>query len=103
MDKLSNLKFPKTSIKTLIKEIHQYAIKYMTYLVLNKKKLENEQATITPPCTKGTKNKPIQPTSQGGINPHVTTRSTVFKHLDNGLTFTPVAYTGVSFSFLAPR
>ena len=42
MDKLSNLKIPKTSIKTLVKEIHQNAIKYMTYLVLNKRKLENK-------------------------------------------------------------
>ena len=49
MDKLSNLKIPKTSIKTLMKEIHQNAIKYLTYLVINKRKLANKQATNTPP------------------------------------------------------
>ena len=45
----SNLKIPTTSIKTLMKEIYQNVINYMTYLVLNKMKLENKQATITPP------------------------------------------------------
>ena len=49
IDKLSNLKIPKNSIKTLMKNIHQNAIKYLTYLVLNKRKLENKQATIPPP------------------------------------------------------
>ena len=30
MDKLSNLEIPKTSLKTLMKERHQNAIKYLT-------------------------------------------------------------------------
>ena len=47
--KLANLKIPKSSIKTLMKDLHQNAIKYLTYLVLNKRKLKNNQATITPP------------------------------------------------------
>ena len=45
----ANLKIPKSNIKTLMKDTHQNAIKYSTYLVLNKRKLENKQATITPP------------------------------------------------------
>jgi hypothetical protein len=32
-----------------MKDIHQNAIKYLTYLNLNKRKLKNKQATITPP------------------------------------------------------
>ena len=32
-----------------MKNIHQNAIKYLTYLVLNKRKLENKQATTSPP------------------------------------------------------
>ena len=49
INKLTNLKIPKSSIKNLMKNIHQNAIKYLTYLVLNKRKLKNKQATITPP------------------------------------------------------
>jgi hypothetical protein len=49
IDKLANLKISKYNIKTLMKNIHQNAIKYLTYLVLNNRKLENKQATITPP------------------------------------------------------
>ena len=47
--RLTNLKIPKTSLKTLMKNIHQNAIKYLTYLVLNKRKLDNKQNTIAPP------------------------------------------------------
>ena len=32
-----------------MKNIHKNAIKYLTYLVLNKKKLDNKQKTVTPP------------------------------------------------------
>ena len=46
---LTNLKIPKTSIKIFMKNIHQNAIKYLTYLVLNKRKFENKQTTIPPP------------------------------------------------------
>ena len=49
INKLANLKIPKSSIKTLVKNIHQNAIKYLTYLILNKIKLENKQATTAPP------------------------------------------------------
>ena len=49
INKLTHLKIPKSSIKTLMKNIHQNATKYLTYLVLNKSKLESKQATITPP------------------------------------------------------
>ena len=44
-----NLKIPKSSTKNLMKELHQNAIEYLTYLVLNKRKFKNKQATITPP------------------------------------------------------
>ena len=46
---VADLKVPKTSIKTLMKNIHQNAIKYLTYLVLNKRKLDNKQTTVAPP------------------------------------------------------
>jgi hypothetical protein len=49
INKLTNHKVPKSGIKTLTKDIHQNAIKYLTYLVLKKRKLENKQATIAPP------------------------------------------------------
>ena len=39
INKLPNLKIPKNSIKALVKNIHQNAIKYLTYFVLNKRKL----------------------------------------------------------------
>ena len=40
INKLINLKIPMSNIKTLMKDIHQNAIKYLTYLVLNKKNLK---------------------------------------------------------------
>jgi hypothetical protein len=49
IEQLTNLKIPKTHIKTLMKNIHQNAIKYLTYLVLNKRKLDNKQTPILPP------------------------------------------------------
>ena len=44
-----NLKIPKTSVKTLMRNLHQNAIKYLTYLILNKRKLDNKQAHVPPP------------------------------------------------------
>ena len=38
-----------------MKNIHKNTIKYLTYLVLNKRKLENKQAIVTLPWTKGLK------------------------------------------------
>ena len=49
INKLVDLNIPKTNIKNLMKNIHQNAIKYLTYLVLNKRKLDNKQTTIAPP------------------------------------------------------
>jgi hypothetical protein len=49
INKLNDLDIPKTNIKNLMKNIHQNAIKYLTYLVLNKRKLDNKQTTIAPP------------------------------------------------------
>ena len=46
IEQLTNLKIPKTHIKTLI---YQNAIKYLTYLVLNKRKLDNKQTPVPPP------------------------------------------------------
>ena len=48
INKLVNMKIPKSTIKTLMKNIHLNTIKYLTYLILNKRKLENKQ-TIVPP------------------------------------------------------
>ena len=49
IDKLTKLKIPKNNIKSLMKNPHQNAIKYLTYLVLNKRKLENKQTLVPPP------------------------------------------------------
>ena len=46
---LYELKIPKAHIKTLMRNIHQNAIKYLTYSVLNKRKLDNKQTPIPPP------------------------------------------------------
>ena len=42
---LDDLEIPKSSIKNL----HQNAIKFLTYLVLNKRKLDNKQTPLHPP------------------------------------------------------
>jgi hypothetical protein len=47
--KLEELEIPKPGIKSLMKNLHQNAIKYLTYLVLNKSKLDNKQNTVAPP------------------------------------------------------
>jgi hypothetical protein len=49
IDQLTKLKIPKNNIKTLMKKIHENAIKYLTYLVLNKRKLDNKQTPVPPP------------------------------------------------------
>ena len=49
IEKLTNLQIPKSNIKTLMKSLHHNAIKYLTYLVLNKRKLDNKQTPIPPP------------------------------------------------------
>jgi hypothetical protein len=49
IEKLTKLKIPKHNIKSLMKKIHENAIKYLTYLVLNKRKLDNEQTPVPPP------------------------------------------------------
>ena len=36
-------------IKTLMKHLHQTAIKHLTYLLLNKRKLDNKQTPVNPP------------------------------------------------------
>ena len=49
IEQLTKLKIPKSSIKTLMKILHENVIKYLTYLVLNKRKLDNKQTPILPP------------------------------------------------------
>ena len=49
LNKLIHMKIPKSIIKTLMKNIHLNAIKYLTYLVLNKRKLESKHNIVTPP------------------------------------------------------
>ena len=46
---LERFKILETKIKSLMKQIHQIAIKYLTYLILNKRKLHNKQPPIDPP------------------------------------------------------
>ena len=49
IEKLNKLNIPKLIIKNLMKNIHQNAIKYLTYLILKKRKLDNKQTLIPPP------------------------------------------------------
>ena len=49
IEQLYKRKLPKSSINTLMKNLHQNAIKYLTYIVLNKRKLDNKQIPIPPP------------------------------------------------------
>jgi hypothetical protein len=42
-------KIAKSNIKNPMKDIHQNTIKYLTYLVLNKRKLDNKQKHVPPP------------------------------------------------------
>ena len=75
INKLANLKIPKTNIKTLMKNIHQNAIKYLTYLVLNKRKLDNKQTHVSPPTYPGTTFTPPQsPPPKGSITPYIASR-----------------------------
>jgi hypothetical protein len=43
---LGNIKIPKNKVKELMKHIHQTAIKYLTYLILNKRELDNNQKLV---------------------------------------------------------
>ena len=49
INELEKLQAPKSEIKTLMKNLHRIAIKYLTYLILNKRKLDNKQPPIDPP------------------------------------------------------
>ena len=42
-------KKPKPTIKNLMKTIHQKTINYFTYLILNKRKLDQKQTLVNPP------------------------------------------------------
>ena len=46
---LEKLQIPKNKIKMLMNQFHQILIKYLTYLILNKRKLDNTQTPVDPP------------------------------------------------------
>ena len=46
---IEELKIPKNEIKALMKQLHLIAIKYLTYLIQNKRKLDNKIPPIDPP------------------------------------------------------
>ena len=48
---LEQLYVPKNEVRALVKQLHQIVIKYLTYLILNKKKLDNKQPPVVPPWT----------------------------------------------------
>jgi hypothetical protein len=52
IEKLNNLKIPKFNIKTLMKSLHHNAIKYLTYLILNKRKIRQQTNTHPPTVIK---------------------------------------------------
>ena len=43
---LNDLTIPKPILKALMRKIHQNVIKYLTYLIFNKRKLDNKQTSI---------------------------------------------------------
>jgi hypothetical protein len=45
---LEKLQIHPREVRKLMKHIHQITIKYLTYLVLNKRKLNNNQAPVDP-------------------------------------------------------
>ena len=49
IDKLTKLGIPKTSIKSFLKNIHQNAIRFLTYLVLNNRKFNNRKVHVPHP------------------------------------------------------
>jgi hypothetical protein len=49
IENLADLNITKSSIKSLMKNLHQNAIKYLIYLILNERKLDNKQNTVAPP------------------------------------------------------
>jgi hypothetical protein len=77
IDQLKQLKIPKNSIKTLMKNIHQIAIKYLTYLVLNKRKLDNKQTPVPHPNKTDQLIQHQNPPPKRGITPYATSRDTV--------------------------
>ena len=99
--KIDELNIPKTIIKNLMKNIHQNAIKYLTYIVLNKRKLDNKQPPLHLPNSgyyrlNGNRK---SPPPQRGITSHATTQLSRVLHLGIGLTFMPVLCTSVLFFF----
>ena len=48
ISKLANLKISKQAINILMKNIHQNAIKYLTYLILNKMEIGKQTNTCPP-------------------------------------------------------
>jgi hypothetical protein len=63
IEKLNSLKIPKANIKTLMKSLHNRDIKYLTYLILNKRKLDNKQTPVPPPQQNWMKKTTLEPTS----------------------------------------
>lgn len=48
IEKCNKIHIPKDIVNNLMKPLHQNAIKYFTFLILSKRKID-EQAPITPP------------------------------------------------------
>lgn len=40
---------PKNTIKNLMKSTHQNTIKYLTYIISNKREIDHKQAPVAPP------------------------------------------------------
>ena len=83
-----------------MKNIHQNAIKYLTYLVLNKRKIDNKQTPVPPPQGGDNLAQHPSPPPKGGITPYTASRDHVtnigltgsYSHRHNN--------TGIMFSFL---
>ena len=77
---LTKLKIPLSNIKTLMKSLHYSAIKYLTYLILNKRKLNNKQTPVPPKWKRVNTIPPKSPPPNKGKNTllhHMTPWSTL--------------------------
>ena len=92
-----------------MKNIHQNAIKYLTYLVLNKRKLDNKQVPTSPPPSLNLEQllHYHSPPPKGGIKPYVASWLTVIniqltgshscRYLDMNVTLNPFYWATTSY------
>jgi hypothetical protein len=90
---------PQNLHQNLMKNIHENAIKYLTYMIMNKKKLDNKQTPVSPTIRWRQSSTSLEPTSQRRHNILYCIMGSRDQHRVNGLIFTPVYKYGRYFFF----